>query len=141
MAKAPQELIDALNEDLSYELAAIIQYMYHHVMVQGMDSPEIDERFRATSMDEMKHAEKLAERIDYYSGIPTTRITKIAVGGDVKKMMEDDLAGEHDAIARYKAHIELAERLGDAGTRHLLEDILLDEEDHAYQWETILEKS
>jgi bacterioferritin (cytochrome b1) len=58
----------------------------------------------------------------------------------VKKMIEDDLATEHNAIARYKEHIKLAERLGDAGPRHMLEDILLDEEDHAHQWETILAK-
>jgi len=140
MAKAPQELIDALNEDLSYELAAITQYMYHHVMANGFDSPEIDERFRKTSMDEMKHAERLAERIDYFGGIPAPRPAGIKVGGDVKKMIEDDLAGEHEAIARYKEHIKLAERLGDPGTRHLLEDILLDEEEHAHGWETILEK-
>jgi len=140
MAKAPQELIDALQDDLSYELAAIIQYMYHHIMARGFDSPEIDERFRETSMDEMKHAEKLAERIDYYEAVPTTKMAPIQVGGDLKKMIEDDLAGEHEAIARYKEHIKLAERLGDPGTRHMLEDILLDEEDHAYQWETILAK-
>jgi len=140
MAKAPQELIDALNEDLSYELAAIVQYIYHHVMAAGFDSPEIDERFRSTSMDEMKHAEKIAERIDYYEAVPTTKMGPILVGGDVKKMIEDDLAGEHDAIARYKAHIKLAERLGDAGTRLMLEQILLDEEGHAHQWETILAK-
>ena len=140
MAKASQEIIDALNEDLSYELSAIIQYIYHHVMAAGFDSPEIDERFRSTSMDEMKHAEKVAERIDYYEAVPTTRMAPIQVGGDVKKMIEDDLAGEHDAIARYKDHIKLADRLGDVGTRHMLEDILLDEEDHAHQWEMILAK-
>lgn len=140
MAKAPQELIDALNEDLSYELAAIIQYMYHHIMAAGFDSPEIDERFKATSMDEMKHAERIAERIDYYGAVPTTKMAPIQVGGDVKKMIEDDLAGEHKAIALYKEHIKLAERLGDAGTRLMLEEILLDEEEHAHQWETILEK-
>src|SRR3972149_6199649 len=134
MAKAPGELIEALNEDLSYELASIIQYMYHHIMAQGFDSPEIDERFRETSMDEMKHAEKLAERIDYYGGVPTARVPEIKVGGDLRKMIEDDLAGEHGAIARYKEHIKLADRLGDPGTRHMLEDILLDEEDHAQQW-------
>jgi len=141
MAKAPGELIEALNEDLSYELASIIQYMYHHIMAQGFDSPEIDERFRETSMDEMKHAEKLAERIDYYGSVPTTRISEIKVGGDVRKMIEDDLRGEHEAIERYKEHIKLADRVGDPGTRHMLEDILLDEEEHAHQWETILERA
>ena len=140
MAKAPKELIDALQEDLSYELAATIQYMYHHIMAAGVDSPEIDERFKATSIDEMKHAEKLAERIDYYGAVPTTKISEIKIGGDLTKMMEDDLAGEQGAIERYKEHIKLADRLGDPGTRHMLEDILLDEEDHAYEWETILEK-
>src|SRR3989337_2864093 len=133
MAKAPQELIDALNEALPCGVAPPIQYIYHHVMASGFDSPEIDERFRETSMDEMKHAEKLAERIDYYGSVPTTRISEIKVGGDVRKMIEDDLRGEHKAIDRYKEHIKLADRVGDPGTRHLLEDILLDEEEHAHQ--------
>lgn len=89
-------------------------------------------------MDEMKHAEKLSERIDYFGGTPTTKPTEIKMGGDLRKMMQDDLDGEHGAIERYRSHIKLAIEAEDPVTRLMLEEILTDEEDHAYTWETIL---
>lgn len=135
-----QPLLDALNADLAEELAAIVQYMWHHVMVTGLDSPEISEIFEDTSKDEMKHAEMLAERLDYYGAVPTTVPAEIKLGGDVVKMIKDDLEGEERAIAMYKAHIKLAEELGDPVTRLMLEQILTDEEGHAHTWRTILEK-
>ncbi len=135
-----QPLLDALNADLAEELAAIVQYMWHHVMVTGLDSPEISEIFEDTSKDEMKHAEMLAERLDYYGAVPTTVPTEIKLGGDATKMIKDDLEGEERAIAMYKAHIKLADDLGDPVTRLMLEQILSDEEDHAHTWRTILEK-
>ena len=133
-------LVDALNADLSEELAAIVQYMWHHVMVAGKESPEIAEIFGATSKDEMRHAETLAERLDYYGAAPTTTPTAIKVGGKLTRMIEDDLAGENVAIAAYKAHIKLAAELDDPVSRLMLERILSDEENHAHTWRTIMEK-
>jgi bacterioferritin len=133
-------LVDALNADLSDELAAIVQYMWHHVMATGKESPEIAEIFDDTSKDEMKHAELIAERLDYFGAVPTTIPTSIKVGGKLTKMMEEDLAGEEKAIATYKTHIKLAADLGDPVTRLMLENILSDEEGHAHTWRTILEK-
>lgn len=134
------KIIDALNTALGMELGAIVQYMWHHVMAEGMESPEIAEMFRETSMDEMKHAEKLAERIDYYGGVPTTKPAEIKVGGGLRKMIEDDLAGELTAIKTYKEFIKLAVEEGDPVTRLMLEEILTDEEDHEYDWRTVLAK-
>jgi len=133
-------LVDALNADLADELAAIVQYMWHHVMVTGKESPEISEIFEQLSKEEMHHSELLAERLDYYGAAPTTIPTAIKVGGKLTKMIEDDLAGEDHAIATYKQHIKLADELGDPVTRLMLEQILSDEEDHAHTWRTILEK-
>lgn len=138
MAVSKEQLLKALNTDLAYELSAIVQYMWHHVMAKGMESPSIMDKFRSTSMDEMKHAEKLSERIDYFGGTPTTKPTEIKMGGDLRKMMQDDLDGEHGAIERYRSHIKLAIEAEDPVTRLMLEEILTDEEDHAYTWETIL---
>jgi bacterioferritin len=135
-----RKIIDALNTALGMELGAIVQYMWHHVMVEGVESPEIAEMFRKTAIDEMKHAEKLAERIDYYGGVPTTKPGEIMIGGDMKKMIEDDLAGELTAIDTYKEFIRLAAEEGDPVTRLLLEEILTDEEDHEYNWRTLLAK-
>jgi bacterioferritin len=133
-------LVEALNADLAEELGAIVQYMWHHVMASGMDSPEISEIFEDTSKDEMRHAEMLAERLDYYGAAPTTIPAEIKVGGKLDKMIADDLAGEDKAIAIYKAHVKLADELGDPVSRLMLEKILSDEEGHAHTWRTIMEK-
>ena len=69
-AKASKRLLDALNEDLAYELAALTQYMWHHAMGQGLEFPAISDLFKGFSIQEMKHAEALAERIDLLGGCP-----------------------------------------------------------------------
>ena len=133
-----KDITDALNDARSDELAAIMQYMAHHYVAQGMESPEIIEMFKKTAMDEMKHAEKLAERVDYLGGVPTTQPSTIKKGGNLKKMVADDLTTENGAIKKYKQYIKLAATEGDSTTRLMLEEILTDEEGHAYDWETVL---
>jgi bacterioferritin len=139
MPKGSKELLQSLNNALADELAAIIQYMYHHVMGSGLASPAILDTFKSTSIAEMKHAEALAERIDLLGGIPTIEISPIQVGGDLTKMIRDDLAAEYRAIEMYKGIIKLAAKEDDPVTRRLIEEILEDEEGHANTWETILE--
>ncbi len=131
MPKGSKKLLDALNEDLAYELAALTQYMWHHVMGQGMEFPAISDLFKEFSIQEMKHAEALAERIDLLGGVPTTQPKEIKMGGNLRKMLRDDLAGERLAIDLYRKHIALAEKANDPVTRRLLESILEDEEGHA----------
>jgi len=92
-------------------------------------------------MDEMRHAEMVAERIDLLGGVPTTELQSVQVGGDLMKMIRDDKAGEELAIRMYKGHIKLAGGSDDPISRRMLEDILADEERHLHDWETILEKS
>lgn len=133
-----KKIIDALNEDREYELSAIMQYMGHHYEGKGMESPAIIDLFKKTSIDEMKHAEMLAERIVYLGGTPSTKPTQIMKGGDIRKMVSDDLSAENDAIKRYKAHIKLCIEEGDPTTRLMLENILSQEEEHADLWETVL---
>ena len=140
MPKGSKELLQALNNALADELAAVIQYMYHHVMGRGLASPAILDMFKSTSIDEMKHAEAIAERIDLLGGVPAIEISAIQVGGDLTKMIRDDLAAEYRAIKMYKSHIKLAAKEDDPVTRHLLEEILEDEEGHANTWESVLEK-
>ena len=133
-----QKIIDALNKDREGELSAIIQYMKHHYEGEGMESPAIIEIFKSTAKDEMGHAEKLGERIVYLGGIPTKKPEPIIEGGDLKKMIQDDLAKENTAIKQYKEHIKLAIEENDPTTRLMLEEILSDEEGHADTWETTL---
>lgn len=133
-----KKIIDALNEDREFELAAIMQYMGHHYEAEGMESPAIIELFKKTALDEMKHAELLAERIVYLGGTPSTKPTKIMKGGEVRKMVSDDLSAENGAIKRYKEHIKLCDKEGDPTSRLMLEGILSQEEGHADLWETTL---
>lgn len=135
---AKKKLIDALNQDLALELGAITQYMWHHAMAEGKESPAISDLFKKISIVEMKHAEAFAERIVYLGGTPITKPAEIKMGGDLKKMMEDDLAGERHAIKQYKAHRKLAIELDDPITARMLEEIIRDEEEHDDQWSTIL---
>ncbi len=135
-----QKIIKALNTDLGLEIGAIIQYLHHHVMAEGMESPAIIDLFEKTAKDEMNHMEMLAKRINYLGGVPTTKPAPIKVGGTLKKMIRDDLDGEYTAIRTYKGHIGLCDGIGDSTTRLMLEQILTDEEDHADTWETVLAK-
>lgn len=135
-----QKIIDVLNKDRADELSAIVQYMKHHYEGEGMESSAILDIFKETAIVEMKHAEKLAERIVYLGGTPTKTPSPIVEGGDLKKMIQDDLNKENAAIKQYKEHIKLAEEEKDITTRRMLEDILSDEEGHADTWQTILGK-
>ena len=142
LSKAEREkIINALNMDIGLEIGAIIQYIMHEVMAEGIESPAIMGKFESTSRDEMKHLEKLAERVNYLGGVPNTKPAPIMVGGVIKKMMQDDLNGEYTAIKTYKGHIKMCEEIGDTTTRLMLEEILTDEEEHADTWETILQKT
>jgi len=136
MSKA--KIVEALNQDRADELAAIMQYMGHHYEGEGMESPGIIEMFKSVALDEMKHAEILAERIAYLGGRLTQTPSAIKRGGKLKKMVQDDLAAENRAIKQYKEHIKLCDELGDPTSRLMLEGILADEEGHADGWKTVL---
>lgn len=137
---ADQRLLDILNESIARELQVITQYMWHHVMAVGPESAEISEIFKKTAIDEMKHAEKFAERLDYLGGVPTTKPKPIKVGGTLTKMLQDDKAAEQDAIELYKQAIKLCQELEDSTTRLLYEEVLTDEEDHDNTFGTLLGK-
>ncbi len=136
-----QKIIKALNVDIGLELGAIVQYIMHEVMAEGMESPAIMEKFESISRDEMKHLERLSERVNYLGGIPNTKPAPIKVGGTLKKMVQDDLEGEYTAIKTYKSQIKMCEEIGDTTSRLMLEEILTDEENHADTWETVLQKT
>jgi len=135
-----KKLIDELNKGVTREITAIIQYSYHHVMADGLESPALSGMFEKTALDEMKHLEEFSDRINYLGGIPTTKPNPIKVGGTLKKMIQDDLETEYEAIRLYKGQIAIAKEIGDTTTRLMLEKILATEEEHADKWETVLQK-
>ena len=135
---ASEKLMNLLNQSIARELAVSIQYMWHHIMAVGIESPAVTDIFKKIAIVEMKHAEKIAERLDYLGGVPTTKPSEIKVGGDLKKMLRDDLEAEKEAITLYKQVIKTAEEEGDIVTRRLFEEILADEEEHENTFKTLL---
>lgn len=125
-----QRLLDFLNKGIARELQVSIQYMWQHVQVTGADGVIVEGIFRKTAIAEMKHAERLAERLDYLNGISTTKPDPIFVGGSLIEMLKQDEQNEEEAITLYKQAIQVAAEEGDYTTRRLLEEILSDEEDH-----------
>lgn len=139
--KGNPKIIDALNKVLEMEIGAILQYLHHHWTGDGVESAAILPLFEKLSMDEMKHAERLAERINFLEGDPSIKPAPVKKGGDILKMVQDDLDGEYEAIGFYKTVIKLADEVGDSTTRLMMEEITAQEEGHADLWETILRKT
>lgn len=137
---ASKELIEMLNKAVSLELQVSIQYMWQHVRIYGFDHLAIAEELKKIAIEEMKHAESIAERIDYLGGVPTTNPAKITVGDKPEEMITNDMLAEEEGIAFYKKIIERAMEEKDYVTRELFEDILSDEEDHHNVFRTLLEK-
>ena len=138
--KASTKLTDLMQQAIAREIQVSVQYMWQHIMAKGLESAEIAEVFQEVAIAEMKHAEKIAERIFYFDITPTTKPPHIEVGGDVRHMLEVDAKAEEEAITLYKEIIKLAQSEGDSTTRLLFEQILADEEDHHDTFTTLLGK-
>jgi bacterioferritin len=137
--KSGPAIIEALNEILTGELTAINQYFVHAKMLQNWGYIKLYQKVRAESIDEMKHADMLIDRILYLEGVPNLqRLGKINVGETVKEQFESDMGLEHSAIPRLNAAIALCREHGDNGTRLILDGILASEEEHLDWLETQL---
>jgi bacterioferritin len=136
---ASKELKDKLNDAIAREIQVSVQYMWQHVMIRGINAESVGGIFKTTAITEMKHAEAIAERLDYLGGVPTTKPTPIAVGKTAKEMLRINKKAEEGAIKLYKGIIALAGKEGDVVTRKLFEAILADEEEHHNIFSTLLE--
>lgn len=136
--KATSSLTDMMQRAIAREIQVSVQYMWQHVMAKGLESAEIADVFKDAAVEEMKHAEKIAERLFYFDVVPTTKPSPIKVGGSLKEMLEADAAAEEEAIDLYKAIIQQAHAEGDSTTRLLFEEILADEEKHHDTFTTLL---
>lgn len=129
--KGNKKVIDRLNALLADELTAINQYIVHSEMCANWGYERLHEAIEKRAITEMKHAERLIERILFLEGMPiVSKLNEIHISSDVKSQFESDLAAEQMAVKAYNEGIELAVESGDNGTRALLESILADEEDH-----------
>ena len=128
------EIIEALNEILTSELTAINQYFVHAKMLDNLGYHKLAHKKREESIEEMKHADQVIERILYLDGVPNVqRLFTVRVGEDPIDMHRCDLALEEEAVPRLNGAIALTLAKSDGGTRELLEHILKDEED-AVEW-------
>jgi len=136
--KASPKLMEMMNQAIAGELQAIVQYMWHHIMVKGLNSSSLMDVFEEISVEEMKHAEKIAERLFYFDVAPITKPNPIAVGGSTEQMLKADVKAEEEAITLYKDIIRQAASEGDYTTESLFKEILADEERHHDTFTTLL---
>lgn len=125
-----KKLLAELNKDLEWEYAAAIQYTQHAAAINGAQFDSIQKELLIHAQEEMAHAVMLSEQIDFLGGVPTVDVEKREISPDSVQMLKQDLWGEENAIARYKKRIGQAEELKEYGLRRVLEDILIQEEEH-----------
>jgi len=129
--KGNEKLIAKLDDLLADELTAINQYMVHSEMCANWGYDRLHESVEKRAIHEMKHAEKLIGRILFLEGRPTvSKLNSLHIGQDVPKQIESDLNAEAGAVKSYNEAIHLANEVGDAATKALLESILQDEDAH-----------
>jgi bacterioferritin len=133
------EIIALLNEQLTSELTAINQYFLHAKMQANWGYTKLADYTRDESIDEMKHAEKITDRILFLEGLPNyQRLGTLNIGQTVREQLEADLSIELAVVERLRPGIQMCHEKGDATTANLLEEILADEEHHIDYIETNL---
>ena len=140
MSITKEKIIELLNMDLSREYAAAVQYIQHAAVMTGAQFGDIIKELRVHANEEIAHAITLADQIDFLGGTPTVDIAEIKISEDSIKMLEQDLEGENEAIARYIQRIERAEELKLLALSQKLREILIMEQEHAMDLEQALGK-
>ena len=135
--KGSEKVIECLNDVLTAELTAINQYFIHAKMLHNWGFHRLGKHVFAESVDEMKHADQLIERILFLEGVPNVqRYNKVNVGETVPEQFAVDLQLEYDAIERLRGYVALCRDERDEASRDMLEHILTSEEEHADWLET-----
>jgi bacterioferritin len=129
--KGNLKVIEQLNRALREELTAINQYFVHAEMCENWGYDKLARSIKKQSIDEMKHAEKLLERILFLDGQPSMEPLALSIGSNVKLMIEHDLKLEVGAVALYNEAARIAFENSDNGSRDLFVNLLKDEEEHA----------
>jgi len=129
--KGDAKVIGFLNDALKNELTAINQYFLHYKMLENWGIKRLAKFEYEESIDEMKHADRLAERILFLEGLPNFQLLgRLKIGETVEEILKADLALEHEAIPLLKDAIAHCESVRDYGSRDLLASILMSEEEH-----------
>ena len=129
--RGDDRVIEFLNEQLTAELTAINQYFLHGKMQENLGWVKIAEHTRAESLDEMRHAELLTDRILFLDALPNyQRLFALRIGQTISQMLQSDMAVEVEAVDRLRRGIEYMRGIGDVTSANIFEDILKDEEEH-----------
>ena len=137
--KGDPKVIDYLNQSLRHELTAVSQYWLHYRLLEDWGYMKLAKKERAESIEEMHHADKLAERIIFLEGFPNfQQLNPLKIGQNVKETLEADLEGEYSARALYTEAREVCRIAADYVSMKLFEDLLGDEEGHINFLETQL---
>jgi bacterioferritin len=135
-----QRVIEFLNDQLTAELTAINQYFLHAKMQENWGFTRLAKHTKAESIDEMRHAEILTDRILFLEGLPNyQKLFALRIGETVKEQFECDMKVEVEAVDRLRRGIEYMRSIGDVTSARIFEDILADEEHHIDYLETQLE--
>ena len=138
--KGDPRVIELLNDALKEELTAINQYWLHYRVLDNWGVRKLAEYERHESIDEMKHADSLAERILFLDGLPNFQaLGRLRIGENVEQVLRADLEAEHQGAALYRELVAHAETVRDYVTRDLARSILADEEKHIDFLETQFE--
>lgn len=140
MAIELKQLMELLNKDLALEYTAIVQYTQHSGVLTGAEYGDITKEIKIHASEELQHALILTEQIDRLGGIPTVEVPPARVSQDNKKMLQQDLEGEEDAIARYTQRIVQTEELREFALAQQLRQILAVEQEHAMDLRNVLGK-
>jgi bacterioferritin len=132
-------VIEFLNAQLTAELTAINQYFLHAKMQENYGWVKLARHTRAESIDEMRHAELLTDRILFLDGLPNyQRLSALRIGQSIREMFDADMAVEVDAVDRLRSGVEYMRSVGDITSAAIFEAILADEEQHIDYLETQL---
>ena len=137
--RGDDRVLEFLNEQLTAELTAISQYFLHAKMQENLGWVKLARHTRAESIDEMRHAELLTDRILFLDGLPNyQRLFPLRIGQTIVQMLQSDLAVETEAIDRLRRGIDHMRGVSDVTSANIFESILADEEQHVDYLETQL---
>jgi len=134
-----QEVIDRLNEALSWELAGIVQYMNHATMVTGPERAHLEDFFEEGSEEALEHSEIAGNKIAALGGVPTVEPAKIRQATDTQGMLEAALELERDAMQAWQRALEVADAANE-GTKFWLEDHIAEEQEHIDELELLCDR-
>ncbi len=136
--KGNEKVLAKLNELLAEELTAINQYMVHAEMCEDWGYERLHESVHKRAITEMKHAEKLIERILFLEGRPVvSELNKINIGAEVPQQLQFDVEGEYAAVKSYNEGIKICVEAADNATKDVLDGILEDEDGHVDEIEAL----